>query len=164
MKKSILLMAGFIFLSVTCTFAQQDNAKLQIEDYFNIESVSSPQISPDGSVVIYGRRWVNKYDDRSQTDLWIMDANGSNNRYFMEGSNPLWSPDGSRLAFTKQGEPQGTQIFVKYMSAAGPATQVTRLDNSPSNIKWSPDGRYISFTMLVPDKDKWPVKMPEKPE
>ncbi|MFO7754858.1 MAG: S9 family peptidase [Bacteroidales bacterium] len=164
MKKSILLMTGIIALSVTCTFAQQDNAKLQIEDYFNIESVSSPQISPDGSVVIYGRRWVNKYDDRSQTDLWIMDANGSNNRYFMEGSNPLWSPGGSRVVFTRQGEPQGTQIFVKYMSAAGPATQVTRLDNSPSNIKWSPDGRYISFTMLVPDKDTWPVKMPEKPD
>ncbi|MDZ7739306.1 MAG: S9 family peptidase [Bacteroidales bacterium] len=164
MKKLMLLMTGIIALSVTCTFAQPDNAKLQIEDYFDIESVSSPQISPDGSHIIYGRRWVNKYDDRSQTDLWIMEADGGNNRYFMEGNSPLWSPDGKKIAFTKKGEPQGTQIFVKIMGVEGPATQITRLDNSPSSIKWSPDGKHISFTMLVPDKDRWPIKMPEKPD
>ena len=78
--------------------------------------------------MIYTRRWINKYEDRSQSDLWTMGPDGKNNRYLMEGSNPVWSPDGKRIAFVKQGEPRGSQIFVKYIGIEGPPTQLTRLD------------------------------------
>jgi dipeptidyl aminopeptidase/acylaminoacyl peptidase len=164
MKKFIALSIILFTLSIGYASSQDElKRKLKLEDYFEIESVSSPQISPDGSQIIYGRRWINKYEDRSQTDLWIMNSDGSNNRYFMEGSNPNWSPDGKKIVFTKGGEPAGTQIFVKYVDIPGPPTQVSRLDKSPSSIQWSPDGKYVSFTMLVPDNDKWPINMPAKP-
>lgn len=164
MKKIIILTPVLFAFSILFVCSQDNINTLELEDYFEMESVSSPRISPDGSEIIYNRRWINKYEDRSQTDLWIMNADGSDNRYFMEGSNPEWSPDGKKILFTKTGEPKGAQIFVKIMDIPGPATQVTRLDESPSNIQWSPDGKYISFTMLVPDTDIWPVKMPAKPE
>lgn len=164
MFRNVMLMLGLFCLFFQTGQSQSNEIhKLALEDYFDMESVSSPQISPAGDQIIYTKRWINKYEDRSQSDLWIMEANGTNDRFFMEGSSPIWSPDGSRIAFVRQGEPQGSQIFVKIMGISGEATQITRIDGSPSNIQWSPDGKYLSFTMLVPEDKHWPVKMPEKP-
>ena len=35
----------------------QELRRLQLEDYLDMESVSSPQISPDGSRILYTRGW-----------------------------------------------------------------------------------------------------------
>jgi len=165
MFKKFLAIASLLILLTIGSFAQSKEVKtLQLEDYFNLEYVSSPQISPSGDQIIYSKRWINKYDDRSQADLWTLSPDGKKNRFLMKGSNPEWSPDGQRLAFIREGEPNGSQIFVKYMDLDGPATQISRLDESPSGLQWSPNGKYISFVMLVPEKDKWPIKMPSKPE
>ncbi|HSG01718.1 MAG TPA: hypothetical protein VLA20_11325, partial [Vicinamibacterales bacterium] len=93
--------------------------KLQLEQFFDMESVSNPKISPDGTRIIYTRGWVDKVNDRRQSDMWIMNADGSKNRFLVDGSSPRWSPDGSRVAFIARGEPKGQQIFVRWMDAEG---------------------------------------------
>jgi dipeptidyl aminopeptidase/acylaminoacyl peptidase len=48
---------------------------------------------------------------------------------------------------------------VKGMDVEGPATQVTRVTESPSAITWMPDGRSILFRMNVPARGSgWPVE------
>ena len=37
---------------------------LTVDHYLDWEQVSDPQISPDGSQIVYTRRWVNKVDDK----------------------------------------------------------------------------------------------------
>jgi dipeptidyl aminopeptidase/acylaminoacyl peptidase len=146
----------------TAAWAQSVN-KLRLEQYLEMESVADPQLAPDGSEIVYSLTWIDKVNDRRETDLWIMNANGSKNRFFINGSSPRWSPDGTRIAYIAQGEPKGQQIFVKYKGTEG-STQITRVDRTPGNITWSPDGRHIAFTMIVPAKNAWPVKIPGKPE
>ncbi|MGD8321938.1 MAG: prolyl oligopeptidase family serine peptidase, partial [Gemmatimonadota bacterium] len=137
---------------------------LTVEHYLDWETVSGPQLSPDGSQVVYSRRVVNKMEDRWESSIWIMDADGSRNRFLVKGGNPRWSPDGSRILYLAQGEPRGTQIFVLWMDAPASPTQVTRVDQPVSTPTWAPDGHAIAFVMHVPDPLAWPISLPAAPQ
>lgn len=138
--------------------------ELTLDLYLEMEDVSDPQISPDGRQIVYTRSWVDKVNDRRESAIWVMNADGGRNRYLVDGSSPRWSPDGSRVAYLAKGEPKGTQIFVRWMDAEGAVTQVTRVDETPSAIRWSPDGESIAFLMLVPQKETWKIQLPPRPE
>lgn len=162
----VTLAAAALALALPCvTSAQgQEPANLTLDLYLEIESVSDPQISPDGSQIIYTRRWVDKLNDRRESALWIMNIDGSKNRYLVDGSSARWSPDGTRIAYLAPGEPKGSQVFVRWMDAEGATTQVTRVNESPGGLRWSPDGTQIAFTMLVPSRDRWTVNLPGRPQ
>ena len=42
---------------------------LTVDKYLDFEQVGEPRVSPDGSQIIYTRRWVNKLEDRSSRAL-----------------------------------------------------------------------------------------------
>src|SRR6266478_2223956 len=65
---------------------------LTVEHYLDWEQVADPQISPDGAQIIYTRRWVNKLEDKWESSLWIMNADGSHNRFLVKGSDARWAP------------------------------------------------------------------------
>ncbi|HEX6134248.1 MAG TPA: S9 family peptidase [Longimicrobiales bacterium] len=148
-----------VLLMSPALHAQRPPDRLTLGDYLEWENVSSPALSPDGSEILFSRRWVDKVNDRFETSLWIMNADGSRPRVLLDGSAPRWSPDGSRIAYVKEGEPRGSQIFVKWMDEEGPGTQITRLEYSPSDITWLPDGSSILFRMSIPSSnDGWRVE------
>lgn len=137
---------------------------LTVEHFLDWEQVADPQISPDGSQIVYVRRYVNRLEDRFESALWIMNADGSHNRFVVKGSDARWSPDGARILYLADGEPKGTQIFVRWMDASGATSQITRISTTPTGVRWSPDGRWVSFATLVPDQDTWRISMPVAPQ
>jgi len=137
---------------------------LTVGKYLDLEQVTNPQLSPDGSQIVYTRRWVNKLEDRWESGLWIIGADGSKNRFLTKGANAVWSSDGSRIAYLADGEPKGTQIFVRFMDASGASTQITRESETPADIRWSPDGKWIGFSMMVPKTTSWKIDMPDAPK
>jgi dipeptidyl aminopeptidase/acylaminoacyl peptidase len=140
------------------------NDRLTLDLYLEFETVSDPRISPDGTQIIYTRGWVDKQNDRRESSLWIMSADGGKNRFLARGNSARWSPTGDRIIYIAPVEPRGTQIFMRYMDAEGATSQITRVEKSPSNIAWSPDGTKVAFQMNVESKVSWPVKMPRAPE
>ncbi len=160
-----------VAVSLFCVFAvpliaQQPRPanRIQLAQYLDWEEVSAPQLSPDGTQILFGRRWVDKMNDKWESSIWLMNADGTHQRSLVQGSDVSWSPDGKRIAYIARGEPSGSQIFVRYMDAEGAVTQISHLTESPSGLEWSPDGKYIAFNMNVPIKDTWRIDMPAPPK
>lgn len=163
MKSSIIALLTFLVLPIMLSAQKKD--RLSLDLYKDYEWTSNPKLSPDGKQILYSRTWINLIDDKRETDLWIMNSDGSMNRFFLNGSNGKWSPDGRKIAFTKEGEPEGTQIFVKYLGVEGEPTQITKLQKPPSSIEWSPDSKYLAFIMHVDSEAALkPVGVPSAPK
>ncbi len=137
---------------------------LTTEHYLDWERVSDAQISPDGSRIVYTRQHVNKLEDKWESEIWTINADGSEHRFFVKGSAARWSPDGKRVLYLAEGEPKGTQIFVRWVNALGPPTQVTHVIDTPRNARWSPDGKSIAFSAFAADQEKWTISMPSEPK
>ncbi len=136
-------------------------------DVFELEYASDPQISPNGEVIAYVRRSNDIMTDRTKSNVWIVDADGSNHRPLLSStanySSPRWSPDGSRLAYLSN-EDRGSQLYVRWMDT-GQTALVTNIQSSAANLSWSPDGSQIAFTMNVEfDAKPFSIDMPAKPD
>ncbi len=138
--------------------------RLSMKLLFEMESVAAPRISPDGKQIVFTRTWNDAVNDCPQSELWLVDADGSRLRQLGEGSAAIWSPDGTRIAYLREGKPKGTQLHVMWV-ATREVTQVTRVAEEPGEIRWSPDGTRIAFQATVPEKSNaLAITMPTAPE
>jgi dipeptidyl aminopeptidase/acylaminoacyl peptidase len=141
--------------------------RVTLDQYLDLEDVQGPRLAPDGRQVIYTRRWIDKLNDRWESALWMVNSDGTHNRFLAKGSGAIWSPDGSRIAYVAStGEGATPQIFVRWMDAEGATSQITRVDQAPSDVEWSPDGKWLLFSMneSVPSPSSVKIKMPEAPK
>ncbi|MBI3668755.1 MAG: S9 family peptidase [Acidobacteria bacterium] len=160
----MIVFALFVLCLPAAVNLPAQTKKLSLDLYLELEEVAAPQNSPDGKQIVFTRRWVDKLNDKWGSGLWLMNADGSKQRFLVKGSGARWSPDGTRIAYLAEGEPKGTQIFVRWMDAEGAVTQITRVEKPPASLTWAPDSQSIAFTMLVPKKESWNVKLPARPE
>ena len=161
----LLLAVGAVTLLAQPASAQSGANVLALETWLDWERVSDPRISPDGATVVYTHEWVDKMNDRWESSIRIVNADGSRPRHLVDGSSPRWSPDGTRIAFLAPDDAGNTQIHVRWMDVEGAVSQVTRLEESPSNLVWSPDSDHLAFTMNVPAEQSsarhWTVALPQ---
>ena len=136
--------------------AADDNAFINT-DVFELEVAANPQISPDGSRIVYARRSMDIMTDRAVPNIWTVDADGRNHRPLLSGPRSFygqtWSPSGDRLAYIAHVRDRGPQIHMLWMDT-GRSAALTNLRRSPGNLSWSPDGKWIAFTMFVPGEEQ----------
>ena len=163
-----LLLLG-LFVAAN-SYAQEDEKKSETiddsifkpADIFQLEFASDPQISPDGSRIVYTRNYFDIMTDRQKGDLWMIDEDGRHLPLLTNASSARWSPDGTRIAYVGRQDDK-PQIF-NYWVADDRSTPLSRLTESPGSLTWSPDGKQIAFSMRVPATKKPFVTMPAKPK
>jgi dipeptidyl aminopeptidase/acylaminoacyl peptidase len=136
------------------------------KDLLRFVWVADPQISPDGSQVVFVRVAADEKKDQYDTGLWIARTDGSEPpRLLTSGtrdSGPRWSPDGRRIAFVRPVEKNGRTLPQIHLLAmeGGEALAVTEMPRGAGNPVWSPDGRTLAFSSsarpdeLTPGDDK----------
>ena len=86
-------------------------------------------------------------------DVWIMNADGSNPVNLTQGqscASPIWSPDGTKIAYIAAGDDYSGRYIWVVDAAAGNPQQLTddiKLigPNSADNLLWSEDGSSIYY-------------------
>ena len=147
----LLLCASSLFTTLPLR-SQTTKPGLKPEDLARLVHVGDPQVSPDGKQVAYTVSRVNTEDDKSVTDLWMVDWDGTNDLQLTYGTesagSPRWSPDGKSLAFTssRPGKAKGSQVWV-LDRRGGEARQVTDVKQDLNAYRWSPDGKQLLLTL-----------------
>jgi dipeptidyl aminopeptidase/acylaminoacyl peptidase len=119
---------------------------MRIDDLTDVAIPSQPALSPDGSRVVYVLRTLDGDADRNVDQLWTVPVTGGGARPLTAGHGdtaPAWSPDGSRLAFLRDG-----QVHVLAADGGDPR-QVTDLPLGAGAPVWSPTGERLAFTAPV---------------
>ena len=146
--------------------SQEKSDRLTAMDVFNLQYAGDPQISPDGKRIVYVRQFSDVMNDKRESNLWVINADGSEDRGLTNGnysdSSPRWSPDGTRIAYLsdRDGKPQ---LYVRWMDN-GQTAELTNLENAPTDLVWSPDGKLISFSGFVPSEPPKIANLPKAPE
>ena len=125
------------------------------EDLWLMPRVGAAVVSPDGMQMVVPVT-APAYDPLKQSvDLWLAPVDGSTSprqltHTLAAETTPVWSPDGTRLAFsTLRGDDLLPQIYILDLAKGGEARRVSESATGARNPQFSPDGRGILFLSNV---------------
>jgi dipeptidyl aminopeptidase/acylaminoacyl peptidase len=124
---------------------------LTADDFYNMQIVSEPQVSPDGKWVAYIVSTNDRGADESRCAIWMVSWDGTQQIPLTNPahdiSSPRWSLDGRYLSY--MAIPTGTdksQIML-LDRRGGEARALTAVVDDIESYEWSPDGKRLVLVM-----------------
>ena len=134
---------------------------LSIADYFELQDVEDPQISPEGEWVAYAVSSRNLKEDKSEEQIWMVPAAGGAaipvTAKAASSSHPRWSPDRKYLAFLSARGGGKKQVWLLYRGG-GEAQQLTETPQDVQDFEWSPQGGKMALVLQDPTPEELAAK------
>jgi dipeptidyl aminopeptidase/acylaminoacyl peptidase len=146
------LVVSLVALALAAPALAQ-KTRVTVDEMWKVQRVGTPEVSPDGKRVAFTVSVYDAEEDKSNADVWVVPAAGGTARRLTANkasdSSPVWSPDGTRLAFvSKRDADKAAQIYVMPVDG-GEAERVTDMPIGVSDPRWLPDGKGIVFVSHV---------------
>jgi Tol biopolymer transport system component len=111
--------------------------------------IARVSISPDMRTVAFDR-----VDQTGRSDIWLYDPErGTESRFTFDSPSsqfPIWSPDGSRIAFESVRPGLPGVLVQKHVSGASATETLNESIFNARPLDWSRDGRYMIVEALDP--------------
>ncbi len=150
MKKRTLLMAAMIFMAFPMAGSGQ-SSPLTPETLWAFGRISDPQVSPDGSLVLYGVTWYDVQENKGVRDLFVLPSAGGDpvniTNSEVSESSARWRPDGARIGFLKATD-DGSQLFEMDPDGSN-VRQISRIRGGITGFGYAPDMQHIFYTKRV---------------
>ena len=124
---------------------------------YELVSVVSPSLSPDGGSLAFVRSQVDRESMETRSRIMVMDMESGESAPFTGGksdTSPKFSPDGRHLAFVRPDDAGKPQVWVM-STGGGEARKLTDVAGGITDIAWSPDSGALAFVSDV-DPDRAP--------
>jgi dipeptidyl aminopeptidase/acylaminoacyl peptidase len=135
---------------------------LRLDDFYLMDSVSDPQLSPDGRWIAYLVTTSDRASDTIQSAVWMVSWDGTQQVRLTQPasgiSSPRWSPDGRYLSYLGKPAADGHTQVMALDRRGGEPHALTHANDDVSNYAWSPDGKRLVL-MIETDSD-----VPRDPE
>ncbi|MEG1499422.1 MAG: S9 family peptidase [Bacteroidales bacterium] len=160
------LLSGLLFLGTSCknqegskskiigkTEVKVENRRLSPEVLWALGRLGEVSVSPNGKQIAYTVRYFSLAENKGNTDIYIMDVDGSNSKQITATSssewNIQWRPDGKKIGFLNTTDnDQGGQIFE--MDADGKnVKQISHDKEGIDGFKYSPNSKAIALIKQI---------------
>ncbi len=127
-----------------------EEGRMTPEVMLSLGRLSDPQLSPDGTKVLYGVSYTSIADNRSCRNLFMSNVDGTDKvqltRYAKSVSNARWSLDGKEIYFL-----QGGQIWKAPLQGnkLGKKIQISNVPAGIGEFKLSPDQSNIMYLSTI---------------
>jgi dipeptidyl aminopeptidase/acylaminoacyl peptidase len=146
----------------------QTKRSITAEDLYKFEVLSSPRIDPTGKNVVFSLQRVDRKTEKKYTNLWMVatDGGGKPRQYTFgdqSDSSPVWSPDGSQIAFlSNRGDKEKPPQIYLIETRGGEARPLTHIEGEIEDFLWSPDGK--NLLCVIRKKDAEVVEREKNPD
>jgi dipeptidyl aminopeptidase/acylaminoacyl peptidase len=145
-------MYRLAFLFALCSIAAGQPRPIELKDYYQIESVTAPALSPDGLRVAFVRTRIAEAENKRLSSVWLAPSDGATppvqvSDPTLSATAPRWSPDGKLLSYTAGPAQWFLHMDEPHAETTAPKPfQISGVGGPPV---FSPDSQWIAFTKKV---------------